>query len=64
MIRKEQADHLHGLPYLKMKNEKCDAEKKIIIPKLENMIDIYDKLKSNEEKNALLKTRLIENDYS
>ena len=41
-----------------MKNEKCDAEKKIIIPKLENMIDIYDKLKSNEEKNALLKTIL------
>lgn len=43
---------------LKMKDEKSFIEKKITIPKLENMIDIYDKLISNEEKNALLKTIL------
>ena len=43
---------------LKMKDEKSDIEEKIAIPKLKNMIDIYGKLKSNEEKNALLKTIL------
>lgn len=43
---------------LKMKDEQSDIENKIAIPKLKNMIDIYDKLKTNEEKNALLKTIL------
>ena len=30
----------------------------MIIPKIENVIDIYDKLETNEQKNALLKTIL------
>ena len=32
--------------------------KNITMPKLKNMIDIYGKLKTNEEKNVLLKTIL------
>ena len=38
--------------------ENIIQEKKLIIPKIENVIDIYDKLETNEQKNALLKTIL------
>ena len=46
---------------LKIKNEihkNPDDNKNITIPKLKNMIDIYGKLQTNEEKNDLLKTIL------
>lgn len=39
-----------------MKEQKLLDEKEIIIPKIENVIDVYYKLESAEEKNRLLKT--------
>ena len=38
------------------KEKKLLTEKEVIIPKIENVLDIYDKLKTPEEKNRLLKT--------
>ncbi len=38
------------------KEQKLVNEKEIVIPKIENVLDIYDKLETPEEKNRLLKT--------
>ena len=38
------------------KEKKLLNEKEFIIPKFENVFDIYDKLQTPEEKNRLLKT--------
>ena len=44
---------------LKLEQEKnIDKEKKILVPKIENIIDVYDMLPTAEEKNDLLKTVL------
>lgn len=50
----------------KMKLEQenlVDEEKEILVPKIENIIDIYDMLKTAEEKNDLLKTVLTQITY-
>ena len=44
---------------LKLEQEKnIDKERKILLPKIENIIDVYDMLLTAEEKNDLLKTVL------
>ena len=43
--------------------EKAEKEKTLVIPKLQNVLDIYDKLKSNEEKNKLLKSIIEKVEY-
>ena len=44
-------------------NEKSQSEKKSIIPKLENVIDLYYKLETAEDKNILLKSILAKVTY-
>lgn len=41
---------------LLQKNDEIQTQKKTIIPKLENIIDLYDKLETAEDKNILLKS--------
>ena len=43
--------------------EKAEKEKTLVIPKLQNVLDIYDKLESNEEKNKLLKSIIEKVEY-
>ena len=45
-----------GIEVKVLSEEKVDKEKTLVIPKIENVLDIYDKLESNEEKNKLLKS--------
>ena len=47
---------------LKVQNDAIN-ERKIVVPKIENVIDLYDKLETNEQKNALLKTVLVKVTY-
>ncbi len=48
----------------KLEQEKLlDKEKEILVPKIENIIDIYDILQTAEEKNDLLKTVLTQITY-
>lgn len=41
---------------LLQKNDEIQTQKETIIPKLENIIDLYDKLETAEDKNILLKS--------
>lgn len=45
------------------KNEEIQTQKEVIIPKLENVIDLYDKLETAEDKNILLKSILSKVTY-
>ena len=45
------------------KNTKAQCQKETIIPKLENVIDLYYELESAEDKNILLKTILLKVTY-
>lgn len=48
---------------LLQKNEDIQHEKQTMIPKLENVIDLYDKLETAEDKNILLKSILSKVTY-
>ena len=52
---KELEDKISLLQIKVKQEEKVAKEKKIVIPKIENILDIYNKLESNDEKNKLLK---------
>ncbi len=45
------------------KNNEMQNEKEIMIPKLENIIDLYDKLETAEDKNILLKSIIAKITY-
>lgn len=45
------------------KNQEIQNQKETAIPKLENVIDLYDKLKTAEDKNILLKSILAKVTY-
>lgn len=45
------------------KNEEIQTQKEVIIPKLENVIDFYDKLETAEDKNILLKSIIAKVTY-
>ena len=45
------------------KNDEIQNEKETMIPRLENVIDLYDKLKTAEDKNILLKSVLVKVTY-
>lgn len=45
------------------KNEEIQTQKEVIIPKLENVIDLYNKLETAEDKNILLKSILSKVTY-
>lgn len=45
------------------KNEEIQTQKEVIIPKLENVIDLYDKLGTAEDKNILLKSIIAKVTY-
>ncbi len=45
------------------KNEEIQTQKEVIIPKLENVIDLYNKLENAEDKNILLKSLLSKVTY-
>ena len=45
------------------KNHEMQNEKEIMIPKLENIIDLYDKLETAEDKNILLKSIIAKVTY-
>lgn len=49
---------------LLQKNIKIQNEKETMIPKLENVIDLYDKLETAEDKNILLKSIIAKVTYS
>ena len=51
---KELEDRIEPLQIKQKQEEKANTEKTLIIPKLQNVLDIYDRLESNEEKNKLL----------
>ena len=53
---KELEDIINPLQLEVMQEEKADKEKQFVIPKIENVLDLYYKLDSNEEKNKLLKS--------
>lgn len=53
---KELEDRIEPLQIKQKQEEKANTEKILIIPKLQNVLDIYDRLESNEEKNKLLKS--------
>lgn len=53
---KELEDRIEPLQIKQKQEEKANTEKTLIIPKLQNVLDIYDRLESNEEKNKLLKS--------
>ena len=53
---KELEDKINPLKLKVIQEEKADKEKQFIIPKIENVLDLYYKLDSNEEKNKLLKS--------
>ncbi len=53
---KELEDKIEPLQVKVKQEEKVDKEKTLVIPKIENVLDIYDKLESNEEKNKMLKS--------
>ncbi len=55
---KELGDKIKPIKEKVAKQEDIIEEKQIIIPKIENVIDIYYKLQTSEEKNILLKTIL------
>lgn len=46
-----------------LENEKIENEKEIVIPKFENVIDLYYKLENIEDKNTLLKSVLAKVTY-
>lgn len=48
---------------LLFKNEELQTQKEIIIPKLENVIDLYNKLETAEDKNILLKSIIAKVTY-
>ena len=49
---------------IKLEQEKIvDNEKSMLVPKIENILDIYDLLETAEEKNDLLKTVLTQVTY-
>lgn len=45
------------------KNEEIQTQKEVIIPKLENVIDLYDKLETAGDKNILLKSIIAKITY-
>ena len=45
------------------KNKEIQTQKEVIIPKLENVIDLYNKLETAEDKNILLKSMLSKVTY-
>lgn len=53
---KELEDKIEPLQIKVKQEEKVANEKTLVIPKIENVLDIYDRLESNEEKNKLLKS--------
>ena len=53
---KELEDRIEPLQIKQKQKENANTEKTLIIPKLQNVLDIYDRLESNEEKNKLLKS--------
>ena len=53
---KELEDKIAPLHIKVEQEEKANKEQTLVIPKLQNVLDIYDKLESNEEKNKLLKS--------
>ena len=53
---KELEDKIKPLQQKVEQEEKTKKENNLVIPKIENVLDIYDKMESNEEKNELLKT--------
>ena len=49
---------------VKLAQEKIvDKEKEVLVPKIENLLDVYDLLQTPEEKNDLLKTVLTQVTY-
>lgn len=54
---------LEDYSFLLQKNTKLQNEKEIIIPKLENVIGLYDKLETAEDKNILLKSIIAKVTY-
>lgn len=49
---------------IKLEQEKIvDKEKAVLVPKIENLLDVYDLLKTPEEKNELLKTVITQVTY-
>ena len=53
---KELEDKITPLQIKVEQEEKVNKEQTLVIPKLQNVLDIYDRLESNEEKNKLLKS--------
>ena len=53
---KELENKVEPLQIKVKQEEKVDKEKTLVVPKIENVLDLYDKLESNEEKNKLLKS--------
>ena len=53
---KELEDKIKPLQIKQKQEEKANKEKTLVIPKLQNVLDIYDEIESNEEKNKLLKS--------
>lgn len=53
---KELEDKIEPLQIKVKQEEKVANERTLVIPKIENVLDIYDKLECNEEKNKLLKS--------
>ena len=52
---KELEDKINPLKLKVIQEEKADKEKQFVIPKIENVLDLYYKLDSNEQKNKMLK---------
>lgn len=48
---------------LMVKNKDIQTQKELVIPKLENVIDLYDKLETAEDKNILLKSFIAKVTY-
>ena len=53
---KEFKDKIKQLEIKLKKEENIDKERTLVFPKIQNALDIYDKLDNNEEKNKLLKS--------
>ena len=49
--------------FLLQKSNEMQNEKEMMIPKLENIIDLYDKLETAEDKNILLKSIIAKVTY-